>query len=53
MKCTDCKHYLAFDTLWKAKPWCKYHECFVTIEEESDQAEKDCVGFERKAEVSR
>ncbi len=48
MKCADCKHYVKFDPIWKAKPWCKYHDGFVEIDQELDSAEKDCVGFEKR-----
>jgi len=47
MKCADCKHY-------KKPDKCYFYPAILAAELIlADSAEKDCVGFERKAEVSR
>ena len=47
MKCTDCKNYSNV----KGKDyWCSWHAAALHPDlVELDSAEKDCVGFERKA----
>ena len=48
MKCADCKNF-------KKPNSCLWHDGAILHEDvlALDSAEKDCLGFERKAEVSR
>jgi len=54
MKCADCKHYKAVSKIGIVPGWCEWHGAIISKDLlELDSAEKDCLGFERKAEVSR
>ena len=50
MKCADCKNYQKTDPFNTGKPYCRFHQGI--LEEDAlidEEAERNCVGFERKA----
>ena len=58
MKCADCNHYRDLGVRMKKKPvssgyWCNYHESYLQEDALIDEeAERNCVGFERKTQIS-
>jgi len=49
MKCADCKNYKRSSITGKMEHLCLWHNAVLAEDVvESDQAEKDCVGFEKR-----